>query len=140
MEGMGLSFQVGMVRVEVGDFKDSCLAHPQAILRQLQYHLPNQANNKSDDLVRKIMVSTATVINGCVTNFVHIQYTICTLLPCHGTTIGEFTCNHLWDSACELYCPGPSAQMRYALNKDYAEFTFMIDTIIHTWYINHGYL
>ena len=75
MEGMVLSFQVGMVRVEVGDFKDSCLAHPQAILRQLQYHLPNQTNNKSDDLVKKIMVSTTTVINGCGTNFVHNRYT-----------------------------------------------------------------
>ena len=60
MEGMVLSFQVGMVRVEVGDFKDSCLAHPRAILGQLQYHLPSQANTKSDELVRKIMVSTAT--------------------------------------------------------------------------------
>lgn len=79
-----LSFHVGMVRVEVGDFKDSCLAHPQAILRQLQHHLPSQANTKSDELVRKIMVSTATVINGCGTKFVvHNQYTIaCTLLPC----------------------------------------------------------
>ena len=79
-----LSFHVGMVRVEVGDFKDSCLAHPRAILRQLQHHLPSQANTKSDELVRKIMVSTATVINGCGTNFVvHNQYTIaCMLLPC----------------------------------------------------------
>ena len=58
MESMVLSFQVGMVRVEVSEFKESCLVHPQAILHQLEYQLPRLANSKSDDLVGKIMVST----------------------------------------------------------------------------------
>ena len=58
MEGMVLSFHVGMARVEVGGFRDSCLVHPQTILQQLEYQLPHLANSKSDYIVGKIKVST----------------------------------------------------------------------------------
>jgi len=63
MEGMVLSFHVGMARVEVGGFRDSCLVHPQAILRQLEYQLPHLANSKSDDIVGKIKVATNRLLN-----------------------------------------------------------------------------
>ena len=56
MEGMVLSFDVGVVKVDAQVFKETCLTYPHRILRELEYHLPKIAAVKSNSFVTYVKV------------------------------------------------------------------------------------
>lgn len=58
MEGMILSFRVGMVEVKVNKFQQLCLTHPQSVIDKLDVELPRIATTKCDLLSDEITVRT----------------------------------------------------------------------------------
>ncbi len=56
MEGMVLSFQVGVVKVKAVGYQRMCLAQPQRIIAVLEEKLPQLANAKCDHLSTEIKV------------------------------------------------------------------------------------
>ncbi len=56
MEGMVLSFQVGIVEVKAVDYQMMCLTQPQRIIAVLEEKLPQLASAKCDHLSTEIKV------------------------------------------------------------------------------------
>lgn len=56
MEKMLVTFRVWLVQVNVQNFQEDCLHHPQIILAQLELQLPKLASVKSESTVQKLKV------------------------------------------------------------------------------------
>ncbi len=69
MEGMVLSFQVGIVEVRAVHYQTTCLAQPQMILAVLESRLPQLASGKCDQLGTEIKVIEALIFTRTLTLF-----------------------------------------------------------------------
>ena len=56
MEGMVLSFQVGIIEVKAVDYQTQCLTHPQKMMTLLEDVLPKLATSRCDQLGTEIKV------------------------------------------------------------------------------------
>ena len=86
MEGMILSFRVGMVEVKARKFQQLCQTYPQCIINELDVQLPRIATTKCDLLSDEIKV--------CMHGFI-LEYLLLYME-------GNCMCVCLYDSCCDM--------------------------------------